>query len=126
MVGAELRLQALHERYHASLPNKRASVDLAWCAYRADRLDPERQESLMRLVHRLAGSAPSYGYGEIGEIAAKADVLMEQFRQTDTPEPVGHAGLDGLDPLIALLLQALDQAAASPARTHEAIADAQS
>lgn len=121
MIEAESRLQALHLRYQTSLPIKRASVELAWRSLCANSSDPARLESLMRLVHRLAGSAPSYGYREIGEIAASADALLDQFRQVDrsAPSTQGRRGfLDRLTPLITRLLLALEHASDASMRMH--------
>lgn len=113
----QARLQALQAHYHSSLPGKQASVELAWRALCADSSDPARLESLMRLVHRLAGSATSYGYQEIGEIAGSADAMLAQVCRVDETESnVGHACeiLEGLTPLIARLLQALERASSKP------------
>jgi HPt (histidine-containing phosphotransfer) domain-containing protein len=121
MMNADTRLQALQSRYQTSLPNKRASVELAWRALCADSTDPARLESLARLVHRLAGSAGSYGYREIGEIAGSADALLEKLGRLDEPEPSPAdccSILDGLTPLIASLLQAMERASATPGRWH--------
>ena len=117
MIDAESQLHALHARYQTSLPNKRASIELAWRALCADCSDPVRLESLMRLVHRLAGSAASYGYLEIGEFARSADALIEQFRRVGktASNTENYSGiLDGLSPLISSLLQALEQASDAP------------
>jgi HPt (histidine-containing phosphotransfer) domain-containing protein len=75
----------------------------------------------MRLVHRLAGSAPSYGYQEIGDIAGSADALLARTRQNDRPEfsPDHHREfLEELNPMISRLLQALENASGDPDRTH--------
>lgn len=120
-MNAESQLQELHARYQGSLPNKRASVELAWRALCENSSDPARLESLMRLVHRLAGSAPSYGYLEIGELAGNADALLGQACDADagTSGASGSSSiLDGLAPLIGSLLQALDDASSSPVRRH--------
>lgn len=121
MVAAELRLQALHARYRTSLSNKRAGVELAWRALCAESSDPARLESLMRLVHRLAGSAPSYGYQEIGDIAARTDATIEQYRQSLRRASAGEDGqgiVDGLMPLVTRLLQAIDRAMNEPVHSH--------
>lgn len=121
MIDAESQMEALRAHYQASLPNKRVSIELAWLALCADCSDSSRLESLMRLVHRLAGSAPSYGYREIGEIARSADALLEQFRRVDEPvsNPDECCGiLDELTPLIDNLLQALEHASGTPEQTQ--------
>ena len=117
MIDAESQLQALHARYQSSLPSKRSDLELAWRSLGADSSNPAHLESLTRLVHRLAGSAPSYGFQEIGEIAGKADDLLGRSRQLNENESCVAARselLAQLTPLITLLLQALEQASATP------------
>ena len=43
--------------------------------------DPVRLDSLQRIVHRIAGSAASYGYDEIGTLAARADEGLESLSE---------------------------------------------
>jgi len=80
MNDVDSRLQALHARYRASLPGKYASLDLAWHSLCADATDPERFDVLRRLVHRLAGSASSYGLADVGLAAAEANALLDELR----------------------------------------------
>ena len=80
MNDVDSRLQALHARYRASLPGKYASLDLAWHSLCADAADPERFDVLRRLVHRLAGSASSYGLADVGLAAAEANALLDELR----------------------------------------------
>lgn len=74
------RLDALQARYHASLGGKRADIEQAWSAVRANCADTASQETLLRLIHRLAGSAESYGFVAIGKIAARVDMRFDRVR----------------------------------------------
>ncbi len=85
MTKADSRLDALQTRYHASLAGKRADIERAWHAVRADCADTANQDILLRLVHRLAGSAESYGFTGIGRIAAQTDTLLDQVRSSGGP-----------------------------------------
>lgn len=85
MTEADSRLDALHTRYHASLAGKRADIEQAWHAIRANCADTASQEILLSLVHRLAGSAESYGFAEIGRCAARTDALLDQVRGNGDP-----------------------------------------
>lgn len=85
MTEVDPRLDALQTRYHASLAGKRADVEQAWHAVRVDCADIGSQETLLRLVHRLAGSAESYGFAEIGRTAARTDMLLDQVRSSGDP-----------------------------------------
>lgn len=80
MTKVDSRLDALQARYLASLAGKRADIEQAWQALRADCSDTASQETLLKLVHRLAGSAESYGFPEIGRSAARTDLLLDQVR----------------------------------------------
>lgn len=110
MNGVDSRLAELGARYQASLPIKRASVELAWQSLRAEASDPVRLESLQRVVHRIAGSAASYGYEEIGALASQADEGLEALRQPDVARrnvASIDATLSALAPLFERLIDAL-------------------
>ena len=110
MGEVDSRLAELGARYRASLPIKRASVELAWRALNAGPSDPVRLDSLQRVVHRIAGSATSYGYDEIGTLAARADEGLELLRElgvVDAKAASVAAVLSGLAPIIERLIDAL-------------------
>jgi len=46
--------------------------------------DPERQEDLRLIVHRLAGSAGFFGYGAIGDLANEVDAQLADNVPTKT------------------------------------------
>ena len=118
------RLAELGARYRASFPIKRASVELAWQALNSGAPDPVRLDSLQRVVHRIAGSAASYGYDEIGSLAARADEGLELLRElgvADVKAASVAAALSELAPVIERLIDALAQdsgPAPSVSRTH--------
>ena len=118
------RLAELGARYRASFPIKRASVELAWQALNSGAPDPVRLDSLQRVVHRIAGSAASYGYDEIGSLAARADEGLELLRElgvADVKADSVAAALSELAPVIERLIDALAQdsgPAPSVSRTH--------
>src|SRR3954451_14768263 len=61
MTANSPELDALHARYARSFASKHAALLEAWQAFSATRDEPSAR-TLHDLVHRLAGSAPSYGY----------------------------------------------------------------
>jgi HPt (histidine-containing phosphotransfer) domain-containing protein len=65
-------LDALHARYAGSLASKHAALLEAWRVFAAAP-DDAAARKLHGLVHRLAGSAPTYGYASLGLLARKAD-----------------------------------------------------
>lgn len=85
MTEADSRLDALQARYHASLAGKRADIEQAWLAIRVNCADTASQQILLRLVHRLAGSAESYGFTRIGQSAARTDALLDQVSGNGDP-----------------------------------------
>ncbi len=74
------RFEALRERYRASFPDKARDLRRAWTAVCAG--DETALTELQHLVHRLAGSAPIYGYDEgIGRPARAADAAVCAWRE---------------------------------------------
>ena len=107
------QLDALQKRYCASLAEKQTAIERAWSAVREDCNDLGNQDALLTLVHRLAGSAQSYGYVAIGNLAAEADVLLDQVRAEKDPASRSAAMcgmLERLAPRLDKLLSALQEA----------------
>jgi HPt (histidine-containing phosphotransfer) domain-containing protein len=124
MTEVDSRLAELGARYRASLPIKRASVELAWQSLCAKASDPVRLDSLQRVVHRIAGSAASYGYDEIGSLAALADEGLDSLRergQINRNATSVNAALSALSPIFKRLIDALAHGcewSQSMSRTH--------
>jgi HPt (histidine-containing phosphotransfer) domain-containing protein len=72
MTATSPQMDALHARYARSLASKHAALLDAWRAFKKAR-DDASAKKLHGLVHRLAGSAPTYGYGSLGALARTAD-----------------------------------------------------
>jgi HPt (histidine-containing phosphotransfer) domain-containing protein len=73
----------LRERYAASFATKREALDAAWTAF-ADAPDEARARTLRHLAHRLAGSAPAYGYEMLGALARDVDALLTDWIESAT------------------------------------------
>jgi HPt (histidine-containing phosphotransfer) domain-containing protein len=113
MNNVDSRLDSLHVRYRASLVGKRADIERAVRDIQADCRSPKYQDALLQLVHRLAGSAESYGFVEIGRTAADADALLDLVRASDSKVPRAEAmcaTLERLTPLLEKLLSELQRA----------------
>ena len=82
MTESSSRFEALCLRYAQSLASKRSALDDAWRAFVDEPLEPARRE-LHEQVHRLVGSAPSYGYETIGRDARAVDACLRE--REDTP-----------------------------------------
>lgn len=72
MTATSPQMDALHARYARSLASKHAALLEAWRAFKKTK-DDASAKKLHGLVHRLAGSAPTYGYASLGTLARKAD-----------------------------------------------------
>jgi len=64
-----------------SLASKRAALADAWRAF-VVAPDERNGRELHVLVHRLAGSAPAYGYGPLGELASGVDQTLADWEKT--------------------------------------------
>ena len=72
MTANSPEMNALHARYARSFASKHAALLEAWQSFSATHDEPSARK-LHDLVHRLAGSAPSYGYETLGLRAREAD-----------------------------------------------------
>ena len=85
MTDSSQRFAQLRTRYAASLPMKRAALADAWRALRAIPGECAVIE-LQALVHRLAGSAPAYGYPALGSQATAVDGLLDKWAKRPAAE----------------------------------------
>ncbi len=98
MTATSPQMDALHARYARSLASKHATLIDAWRAFAAAKDDASARK-LHGLVHRLAGSAPTYGYSALGTLARKADHAFS------------HGGHDLAERLRAPVVALLDELA---------------
>lgn len=69
-------LDQIHRDYRRSLPGKRDALQRAWEALCAEEASPEQVGQVHLLLHRLVGSAGTYGHERI---AALARVLEQDW-----------------------------------------------
>lgn len=114
----EQRLSLLRERYEASLPSKRAALEVAWTAFEAAPGHAEARAELRTLLHRLAGSAPAYGHKALGEAAATACARLGARAVEHDPREgnLAHA----LAPLVRSVLHQFDGLVHDALRASEA------
>ena len=105
MVDLSPRAQALKQqllrRYLDSLPAKRAELDEAWQAARSEQTAAQGLAQMKSLVHRLAGSAGSYGLDGLNEAAQALNKAL-----ADIGSPAGQLG--DIEAYVEDLLSALD------------------
>ncbi|HEV7490233.1 MAG TPA: hypothetical protein VGO25_05470 [Rhodanobacteraceae bacterium] len=82
MADSRKRFEILRARYAKSLASKHAALAEAWRAF-ADAADEVRACKLQDLAHRLAGSAPAYGYATLGTRAGIVDSEIADWRDAN-------------------------------------------
>jgi hypothetical protein len=82
MADSSERFEFLRARYARSFASKHAAIAYAWRAFAGD-ADQTNARALQTLVHRLAGSAPTYGYAELGARAGAVDRELAGWDETD-------------------------------------------
>lgn len=67
------KLRKLIAMYREGLPTKRSDIETAWAAAQAAGWEGPELKALYDLVHKLAGSAGSYGFRELSTVARVLD-----------------------------------------------------
>ncbi|AVR96769.1 Hpt domain-containing protein [Pseudoduganella armeniaca] len=70
-------LQALAEKYRASIPQRLAAIGAALDAIGASAA-PAQLEALHESLHAVAGSAGSFGFSALGEEARRLEQLLRE------------------------------------------------
>ncbi|WP_300616044.1 response regulator [Dokdonella sp.] len=81
MTDSSRRFDDLRARYAASLQRKRDALASAWNAFAAAPGDDGLRRDVQTHTHRLAGSAPAYGYERLGEAARTTDVALHEWER---------------------------------------------
>jgi HPt (histidine-containing phosphotransfer) domain-containing protein len=91
-------LAAANAEFRASLPARIAAIDALWVQLVGGGATVAQMEELIRLVHKIAGSAGTFGEVEVGELAAEIEVKLTTCRGT-----AGIADADVRDGIAAVL-----------------------
>ena len=97
-------LANLQARYKAELSGKKRVVLAAWLALQDDPGDVGRSTALQEPVHRIAGSAGSFGLPELSVAARSVDQLLRAL----APESAADA-TPALAEAMAVLLAMMEQ-----------------
>jgi HPt (histidine-containing phosphotransfer) domain-containing protein len=117
MTATSQRLDALRTRYVRSLASKRAALEEAVRAFERDGGEMTAK-AVQVLVHRLAGSAPTYGYAALGALAAKVDrVLIDWCESAPATRPPSATLASQIEPSMRTLIDMLAQHAADADET---------
>ncbi|UXI69189.1 Hpt domain-containing protein [Tahibacter amnicola] len=103
------RLDELRHRYAKSLPQKGRDLDAAWRRWLASLEDRDALADLHQHVHRLSGSAPAYGFEDLGALAQPLDAMFAEWINAD---PAQRLPARALADRMASRMQALVQALA--------------
>ena len=80
------QLLALQQaKYLRSLPDKKARLESVWNAVKQQGWKPDLEEALKMEVHRLSGSAGSYGLNSLGKAAQRLDLMLSDNSNFKTP-----------------------------------------
>jgi len=94
------RLQALRDKYAASVPERMAAIRVALELCQGD-LIPPHIEQLHHALHSVAGSAGSFGLAALGDESRRIEQLVRGVIETGAPwagiEPAVHALLQWAD-----------------------------
>jgi len=95
------RLRALRDKYIRSLPDAIGRIEAHWSRVLEDKSNRDEARSLHGMLHTLAGSAPSFGFSEVGEAARSAEILVRNLLDGADPQDSDaweriEAGLDAL------------------------------
>lgn len=71
------KLKALREHFARQLPEKVAQCQELWSEVISGRVPDGGVEKLARLLHTLAGSAPSFGFPLLGKSAQKTEIMLK-------------------------------------------------
>ena len=106
------KLEELRLRYLHSLAQKGRDLQSQWQRLQADNQDRSLLVELHQQVHRLSGSAPAYGFDDIGALARPVDLRIAEWLRGEI------AGRENPDQLVqnlaapvAALVQSLFDAA---------------
>lgn len=77
------RLEKLRQSYMQNLPGRLEELLLCWQHFQYGH-DPLALKQLYGIAHSLAGSAPSFGFIEIGSLARDIESLIRPFQDTHT------------------------------------------
>lgn len=73
----------LQLEYSWRIEKRLQEIEKSWRSYR-DHFDQEKLETLVNEVHRLAGSAPTYGFELLGKLAAEAEDSLEKLQNSQS------------------------------------------
>jgi hypothetical protein len=99
-------MEELRQRYAQSLPQKGRDLERLWQAFAAT---PERRAltELHQQVHRLSGSAPAYGFDDVGALAQPIDATISEWLGANLSGRTIEELAGAIEPRVRALVAAL-------------------
>lgn len=79
----ERLMTSLRSRYWESLPTRAYKLRRLIRKLRSDALEPGEREQLELIAQRMAESAGSFGFDEVGQIGARISAALARYRSGD-------------------------------------------
>lgn len=86
------KLAQLREEYRASLPVELAAIALESRSLR-DTPSPDQLQNIHRRLHKLAGSAGSFGFPQLSVRARELEIVLQNWLKGREPDAVARAQL---------------------------------
>ena len=80
--GPNREMEALLEAYSRAVPEKIAEIASSWRAVEDAQGNAELAQKVHSLVHRLAGTAATYGYSTLGNAASQLEEAVKTYLRT--------------------------------------------
>ncbi len=77
-------LQALRTKYAEKLPRVLSQIDDLWAALNLQ-WQVERLDELHARIHKVAGSAGSFGFNELSRVARELEIFLQDLQRRTTP-----------------------------------------
>lgn len=104
------QFQQLRVRYASRLPERVAELNEGLALLERGGANPAQREALLHRAHNLAGSATTFGYASIGELAGRLDLRLRALLDHDTSDAAIAAEIRGIvDDLLRLARMAPDK-----------------
>ena len=80
----EQQLKVLKVEFKRALPERIARIEDLWSGMQAAVPTSQHLRELKRALHMLAGSAPTFGFADVGEAARLAERALNTYGSADT------------------------------------------
>jgi chemotaxis protein histidine kinase CheA len=116
MSPLEMRIHELRLRFVTSLPHRIAAIREAWMRVPVNGSHAAGMNELQRQLHTLAGTAGTYGLGDIAAVACEAELICDAAGAANGEEELDYVGtlLADLEELIDRRAPAMPAPALSP------------